>query len=408
MISGDGLIVRLRVTAGLLTRSQLRAIADASSTYGNGLLDLSARGNLQLRGVKEETWDSLIKALSVHGLIDLTSEAESVRNVMISPLAGFDPTALLDITDLIRSLEQHLVATTSLHELPAKFGFLIDDGGAFSISSFPTDISFEAIQYDHQTLFALRLGGADDVALIKPEDLVKTAHAAASYFLSHRREASQKIRRMSDLVAVKEITSLLHDLGFTALIYHPRPRHTRSPIGLQSIGSKSVFGVAAPLGRWTATILADLANFSAHHSIQTVRLTPWRALLLPELSADGAADFASTFGSDLIISPDDPRLAITACAGAPSCLHATVETKKAALSLVPVITTATRTKIRLHMSGCEKGCAHPRPSTFTLVGRDGRFDLVVNGRASDIPHKRGVDLHSASMIINEIIAREAL
>ena len=52
---------------------------------------------------------------------------------------------------------------------------------------------------------------------------------------------------------------------------------------------------------------------------------------------------------------------------------------------------ATHTTKEVHVSGCAKGCAHPRPAAATFVGRDGRFDLVLNGRPWDDPVQRGID-----------------
>ena len=53
MQSGDGLVVRIRPPMGRLTPQQAQAIAKAAETHGNGIIDLSARANLQLRGVTE-------------------------------------------------------------------------------------------------------------------------------------------------------------------------------------------------------------------------------------------------------------------------------------------------------------------------------------------------------------------
>ncbi len=39
----------------------------------------------------------------------------------------------------------------------------------------------------------------------------------------------------------------------------------------------------------------------------------------------------------------------------------------------------------LHVSGCGKGCAHPRRAEVTLVGRADGIGLVIDGRAGDTP-----------------------
>ena len=57
---------------------------------GTELFDLSARANLQMRGVRGESLPLLIETLDGLGLIDENAAAEAVRNVMVSPLAGLD------------------------------------------------------------------------------------------------------------------------------------------------------------------------------------------------------------------------------------------------------------------------------------------------------------------------------
>ena len=80
------------------------------------------------------------------------------------------------------------------------------------------------------------------------------------------------------------------------------------------------------------------------------------------------------------------RLRVAACTGAPGCTSAEVETRTLAARLAPLVPPGGV----LHVSGCAKGCAHPGPATATLTGRDGRFDLILNGPAGGNPVARGL------------------
>src|SRR5205807_2445626 len=46
MQARDGLLVRLRISGGIVTAAALRGLAQAGRAHGNGLFDLSARANL--------------------------------------------------------------------------------------------------------------------------------------------------------------------------------------------------------------------------------------------------------------------------------------------------------------------------------------------------------------------------
>ena len=70
MMTGDGLLVRLHPFAGRVSADQARLIAQAARDYGNGHLDITARGNLQIRGVREDTYPSLLALLEHEGLAE--------------------------------------------------------------------------------------------------------------------------------------------------------------------------------------------------------------------------------------------------------------------------------------------------------------------------------------------------
>ena len=94
MASGDGLVVRVRPPLGRLTPAQAGAIAGAALAHGNGIVDLSARANLQLRGVTEASHGPLISDLRAEGLIDPDIQTESLRNLIVTPFRDAETTAL--------------------------------------------------------------------------------------------------------------------------------------------------------------------------------------------------------------------------------------------------------------------------------------------------------------------------
>ena len=87
---------------------------------------------------------------------------------------------------------------------------------------------------------------------------------------------------------------------------------------------------------------------------------------------------------------------VHACPGAPLCPQATVATTELATAL------AAQSEGSLHVSGCAKGCAFPRQAQRTLVGRAGKFDLVLNGKPWDGPARRGLDPACAAKLADLI------
>ncbi|MEC7256728.1 MAG: hypothetical protein VXW58_02815, partial [Pseudomonadota bacterium] len=77
MMSGDGLIVRVRPRLGRLSRAQVLGLCEAAATHSGGIIDLTNRANLQLRGVAEDAHESLLAQLFALGLVDADPETEA-------------------------------------------------------------------------------------------------------------------------------------------------------------------------------------------------------------------------------------------------------------------------------------------------------------------------------------------
>jgi precorrin-3B synthase len=396
METGDGLLVRLRLTGGILGADTARAIAKCADSFGNGLVDLSARANLQLRGVTPATLPGLTEALSALGLLDETPEAESVRNVIASPLAGLDPAAVLDIRPHLRALESRLVAETALHALPGKFGFLIDDGGTLPLGTVEADIRFEALAGLEGPLFAVRVGEGDGLLLgvIPPGRLPDTAASLARLFLAWRGEGPDAPRRMGGLVRRLGASVMLAAANLPArppgFAVPALSRRLPAVVGWHTAGSLGVFGIGSPFGRWSAADLGLVADLAERFGQGELRLTPWRAILLPGVARDDAAEIAARLDGRFILDPADARLAVAACPGAPACANATTPAPRDALEWAGLARRIAAEGIGLHVSGCAKGCAHPGRAPVTLVARDGRYDIVLDGTARDNAVRTGL------------------
>ncbi|MVO15646.1 precorrin-3B synthase [Parasedimentitalea huanghaiensis] len=366
MMSGDGLVVRIRAPLGRLSSEQAQAVADLSQRHGNGLLDVSARSNLQMRGVSEDNHPALIAALQDLGLVDTDAAAESRRNLLITPFwSKGDKTHTL-----AQQLSNALVSATDL-SLPGKFGFTVDTGPAPILRNTAADIR---IEHNADGLILLA-DGAQTGLPVTTGTAVEEALALARWFLNQG-GAPDGRGRMKTLIARRARPSA-----------HVAPLGTpaESPtLGQTATGQL----VGLEFGQIPATSFAELATHGA------LRLTPWRALLV-----EGATNIAPQPG--LILDATDPRLRVSVCTGAPGCTQALSSTRQLARDLAPHVPS----DATLHLSGCTKGCAHPAaaPLTLTATAPD-TFDLIRNGTASDHPaktHLSAADLRASPDILTK-------
>ena len=340
MESGDGLVVRVRVPGGRLTAHQAQSLAALAATHGNGLIDLSARANLQLRGVHNHAL--LLEGLAALALLDPNPAAEARRNVLTAPFwsPGDDTPALA------AALEQALAASDLA--LPGKFGFAIDTGPAPILAASSADIRLERGPLG----LHLRPDGAHHARPVTPAEAIPAALALAHWFLASG-GAQNNRGRMAALIA----SGTPLPAGY---IPAPNPTPETPTAGPTAQG----WLVGLPLGRITAATLAEIAT-------APIRLTPWRMLLIENQAPPPLPD--------LILHPDDPRLRVTACPGAPACPQAHAPVRDLALRLAPRVPKGQT----LHLSACAKGCAHPAPADLCLTATPHGFLAARHAKAAD-------------------------
>jgi precorrin-3B synthase len=423
MATGDGLLVRLHLTGGIVPLPMAQTIAECARDFGNGLIDLTSRANLQLRGVSETSLEPLTDRLRAHDLVANDVQAEAVRNVVASPLAGVDPTAVLDISPIVAALEERLASEPALHGLPAKFGFLIDDGGALSLAGIEADVRFEAFRPDEGGQFAIRIAGVDQpIGACKGTALPDAATAIGRAFLAL---SAGGPLRMSDLVAQIGPARIARAAGFSGADAGRAPRVlgqncTRGSAGrgqgeraaervLQPIDRHGHIAIAVAFGRLASADLVYLVETAIYLGARDLRITPWRSIVLTELSPAGLAAAPAMLAREpFILNCRDPRLRVSACVGAPACASATTNTHADAAALASTLTGAASDGTVMHVSGCSKGCGQSRPVPFTLVGNRGRYDLVRGGTARDAPVARGVELTEAAGLLSSELLSAAL
>ncbi|MFO1175935.1 MAG: precorrin-3B synthase [Paracoccaceae bacterium] len=362
MMSGDGLVVRVRPRGGRLTQDQMRGIAALSARFGNGLIDLSARANLQMRGVAEASHGQLIDGLRALGLIDPSTEVEARRNLVVTPFwrAG-------DGTIELAGRLAEALAADDAPMTPGKFGYAVDCGPAPVLGETSADIRIER---DTAGRLLVRADGATTGATVTMESAAAAALELAGWFLASGGAPQGRGRMAAHLARGVRLPGRFAEVAAASVPAHPQQPGPR-PQG---------FLVGFEFGQVSAETVAALAEAGS------VRLTPWRMVLI-----EGATDAPAL--PDLITTPDDPRLRVIACTGAPGCPQGLATTRPLARALARRIPRGQT----LHVSGCGKGCAHPGPADLTLVARpDGRFDLIRNGTTADPPLRAGLD--TASLI----------
>jgi precorrin-3B synthase len=368
METKDGLLVRIHPRGAVLSASQTQALAEGARLFGNGLIDLSSRGNIQIRGVTSDGHPRLVDMLMAAKLLEGVRNESPFRLTTVSPLAGIDPLDRIDASALAERIEETGRSITGLH---AKMSMVVDGGGAFPLDGIDADIRVVALSEARLAFGVARPAGTEWVGVLASEDVaaaIGTILWAAS---------GQRLRDLGD----GQLTHLLRGLRLTppeAPIVRPSPPRA----GRFETGNEAAFLLAPPYGRCQAGSLTNAASWSERFGRGEIRLSPFRALVIPFVSSAGCESLAMLAReAGFIVNEDDPRLVISTCPGMEGCARGSTSTHADADRIAQKLPAG----ISLHLSGCAKGCAHPASADLTLIGDDSAYQVVLGGTARDKP-----------------------
>ncbi|WP_424211174.1 hypothetical protein ACN20G_03195 [Streptomyces sp. BI20] len=375
----DGALARIRVPGGLIDPAAGRALADAAEQLGDGGLDLTSRGNVQLRGLSADAGAELGELLDAVGLLPAPGH-ERVRNVLLSPLSGLDTTDRPDVTPWVRELDAELCARDWTTGLSGRFLFACDDGRG-DVAALDPDVTLSPDPADPARAL-VRIAGADLAAAVPFDAAPRAALTAARLFLDAARAAGTRAWQIRELpsdhaLSGAGLVTALRAGGIPATPA-PVPAPAPAPAGVAADGEAggeaggpgprpgrhgAALVVLAPFARVRAEawrLLVDLAGPTGP------RTTPWRGFVLPQ-APPGAEQALAEAG--LITEARDPRARISACVGRPGCAKAHADVRAEALALADTADGP----LPVHWSGCDRRCGHPRGTAWVdvIAGPDG-------------------------------------
>jgi precorrin-3B synthase len=378
MPTGDGLLARLMPSAPI-PLDDFAALCDASQTHGNGIVEVTQRGSLQVRGLSPASAPVFARTA-----VALRLGVEERPPILTSPLMGLDAQEHFDLRLLVAALRKDLANHPAFASLGPKVSVLIDGGGMLHLGDVPGDLRLQA---DTASRLHISIAGtgasATGVGWIKPHHALEViVHVLGSIAKRGPSARARDLANGADAHALRDaLAGVLSDEP------PPAPRPYAEPIGSHRLhDGRAAFGMALAFGYTEAGVLKRMAHAAAGCGATSIRPAPGRALLAIGLDAAATGEFAaSAAAAGFVVRPGDARRSVVACAGAPACGSAMLSTRQ----LAPAIADAARPlldgSLTIHVSGCAKGCAHPGAAALTLVGPD---RLVVQGRAGDTPSGR--------------------
>ena len=362
MMSGDGLLVRIKPRFGRLSDSDLRIVADLSDSFGNSVINITSRANVQVRGVDEASYPKLLRRLQVAELVSINPMSDQL-NLLIAPFTAPDSVGWRCAAQLYNAANSiNTLLAERLAAMPAKFGFAIDCGPIRQLDGAFSDICIET---DENGTLLIRCAGLSAGFETDEGRLLNDVCDVMGWYqqAQPQGEASKPLR-MRDMVNISPPKPEWQAV---------KPRQQQEMLGVGKTAHGYVLAVA--YGQVSSDVLRQIADENTQVSFGINRQ------IIVQTKPESA--------QQLIDQPDDPRLQIAVCPGQPHCASACIETRMLAEELVAQSLLPSRATV--HISGCEKGCAAPSRRDICVVGRSGRFDIVEKGCTWDTPSARSLD-----------------
>ncbi|MGH3678091.1 MAG: precorrin-3B synthase [Mycobacterium sp.] len=348
--AADGALARVRLPGGMITPAQLEALAHAATRFGSPAMELTSRGNIQIRGIRgDKATEAVADAVAVAGLLPSATH-ERVRNIVASPLSG-RAGGDADVRDWVDRLDAAITAEPALADLPGRFWFGIDDGRG-DISGLGADVGAHVCGDS----VAVLLAGRDTGVRIAAADVVATMTSIATRFGKTRGDA-WRVAELADTSALMENLSRSAEPGASW------PPVTRAPVGwIGQDDGRVALGAAVPLGVLQARVAEYLAATGA-----PLIVTPWRSVLVCDLD-DGVAEAALRVLAPLglVFDENSSWLGVSACTGSPGCEHSAADVRADAARAA-----AEPSSTHRHFVGCDRACGSPPAGDVLVATADG-------------------------------------
>ncbi|WP_378950227.1 precorrin-3B synthase [Mesorhizobium sp. ANAO-SY3R2] len=448
MQTGDGLLVRLNPLTGEIAPKTLIGLCESALRHGNGIVEVTARGSIQIRGLTAESAALLAAEVDALGIAVRTGVP-----VDTSPLAGIDPAEIADPRPLAETIRAGIAKAGLVERLGPKVSVVVDGRGQIGLGAVMGDVRLVAAD---AMRWRLSVGGDEKAATFVGEfdadaaatatlDILKavaelgrqsrardvglaTVHSAIEgsershsvpppsvlpdisptrgeigSFAGSACLGTLPIGESADAGLISPLVGEMsgrteggaNELNFTDTATlkatdsnsEHSPATDSSPIGILQLGDSQItLGIALPFGSVDAATLVAFCECAIECGATGIRPAPGRSLLLVGLDQPAAEALTDTANNlGLVTAPTDPRIRIAACPGAPACASGMIAARDVAAEIAQTLGPALDPTLSLHVSGCAKGCAHPGVAALTIVGDEKGAAFVVGGTAKGLP-----------------------
>ena len=202
-------MLRVRLPGGVVLPEQLRVLADTAAQFGNGILHVTTRQDMQVHQVALESIHPALVKLAGAGLSTKGGGGNTVRNITACPNAGICSEEAFDVTPQVIALTEFLLDDPNSFQLPRKYKIAFSGCGKDCAGATVNDLGLIAKTRDGVHGFAVYvaggLGSGSRVAdlleeFVLPADVAPIAEAIKRVFYQHGNRKDKRQARIRFLI----------------------------------------------------------------------------------------------------------------------------------------------------------------------------------------------------------------
>jgi len=408
-------MLRVRVAGGTLKHEQATTLSALATGYGNGMLHVTTRQDVQLHDLAIEDTPVIMRWLMNVGLTSKGGGGNTVRNITSCPYAGICPHECFDVTPLAHAVTEYLIQLVGSYNLPRKYKIAFSGCAADCALAQVTDLGFIAEIRNGEPGFRVTAGGgmgahsraADEMLAWMPaSEVIRSAEAVRRLFdelgdRNNRQRARlrfvferlgadlfrDRFLRMKSVVAREGVPEWD---GECELKVGPAKEKGGVPgfeivDGVRCLPQRQEGFFAVPLHLPLGFVSADdfakiveaARNFSEEDGLRTTRSQNLLVRFVNRCNLVAMADELRKLSTDVLSRA--PLGRFVACAGASTCRLGLCLARGAAHACArrlesATICTDTLDNIEIHINGCPNACGQQPIGQIGFFGAAQRVD----------------------------------
>ena len=411
-------MLRVRIPSGFSFSHQVKALASIAQTFGNGVIDITTRQQVQLRHLKIENIPEVFHRLEEVGLTSSQTGMDNVRNIMGCPVAGLNPKEKVDAYSLVKALNEHIIGNPEFSNLPRKFNITLSSCPDDCVHAETQDLALvPAVEekggnmvYGFNVLVGGKLGsGGYRIAtplnvFLCPDEVVEVCSALILLYRDHGSRDVRSKNRLAFLIedwgeekfrsALEERVGRLLTPAGADLRKNEKSEHIGAYRQKQAL--MNYVGLKVPVGRIHADKLRGLARLAEKYGNGELRFSHSNSLVIPNVPDQKLGDMLEEgLVKEFTYHPSNVLRGLVSCVGSDYCNLAAIETKSMALKVASQLQgkLPDTAPINMHWSGCPAACGNHLVADIGLLGKKMRrgsevieaVDIYMGGRTGIDP-----------------------